>query len=101
MRLSTIVAAAAPLQKLIQQDIPIRKAWELTQLVSRINPMLEFYGQQLTRCETDEAVRELGELEMEGFEDCFRLELWLGLPVSLSAADVHNLEPFVRFCEEE
>lgn len=47
MKLYDIALAAKPLQKLIEQDLPLRQAYQLAMLATRLNPTLEFYGNQL------------------------------------------------------
>ena len=49
MKLYDIALAAKPLQKLIEQDLPLRQAYQLAMLATRLNPTLEFYGNQLMR----------------------------------------------------
>ena len=44
MRLYDIVLAAQPLQKLVNQDLPIRQAYKVAMLATRVNPHLDFYG---------------------------------------------------------
>ena len=103
MKLQSIVIAAPSIQKLIDQDMPLRTAWELTRLLDTCNPVLEFYGAELAKME-DAADREarhrsLCELELPDFDKFKRVRLPLEMPLTLSAADVKRLEPFVDFKE--
>ena len=87
MKMYDIAVASKPLQKLIEQDLPLRKAYELAMLVTKLNPLLSFYGEQLMQGR-DQA--ELNSLE---------IELTLDTDVKLSAGDIKCLEPFVIFAE--
>lgn len=94
MRMYDIAVASQPLQKLIEQDLPLRKAYELAMLVTKLNPLLSFYGAQLMQGR-DQA--ELNSLEID--LDVRRVELTLDTDVKLSAGDIKCLEPFVLFTE--
>lgn len=100
MKLSDVVNAAAPLRKLIAQDLPLRTAWELTKLVDRLNPMLRFYGEQAPS-KSSEDRQALLDMEMEELQDVFPLALSLELDLRLSACDIKLLSPFVAFREAE
>ena len=93
MKLYDIALAAKPLQKLIEQDLPLRQAYELAILATKINPTLEFYGNQLMSGRTQE---ELNNLDAD-LPELTRIELPLDLDIKLSAGDVKCLEPFVVF----
>lgn len=93
MKLYDIALAAKPLQKLIEQDLPLRKAYELAILATKINPTLEFYGNQLMSGRPQE---ELNNLDAD-LPELTRIELPIDLDVKLSAGDVKCLEPFVIF----
>lgn len=101
MKLGTIVNAAQPLQKLIFQDLPLKTAYGLAQLIGRINPALAFYGMEMAKAPDGARAEELSEMEMAGFEDIFRLQIDPELPLVLSAADIKCLEPFIRFEKDD
>ena len=46
MKLYDIALASKPLQKLIGQDLPLRQAYALAILATKLNPTLEFYGRR-------------------------------------------------------
>ena len=93
MKLYDIALAAKPLQKLIEQDLPLRQAYQLAMLATRLNPTLEFYGNQLMSGRPQEELNEL-EAELPEFK---RIKLPLDLDLRLSAGDIKCLEPFVEF----
>lgn len=101
MKVKDIVIAAGSIQKLIDQDVPLRTAWSLKKLLDMCNPVLEFYGQQLAKFgaapEAEEKREELLAMELPDFAKFERPSLSLSLPVKLSAADLKRLEPFVEF----
>lgn len=101
MLLKSIVIAAPSVQKLIDQDMPLLTAWQLSRLMDTINPALEFYGLELAKAapeRTDQARKELLALDLPDVDPGI-LYLPLDLPVKLSAADIKRLWPFVRFSE--
>ena len=93
MKLYDIALASKPLQKLIGQDLPLRKAYALAILATKLNPTLEFYGNQLMSGRPQEELNEL-EAELPEFK---RIKLPLDLDLRLSAGDIKCLEPFVEF----
>lgn len=93
MKLYDIALASKPLQKLIEQDLPLRQAYALAILATKLNPSLEFYGSQLMSGRPQEELNEL-EAELPEFE---RIKLPLDLDIRLSAGDIKCLEPFVEF----
>lgn len=97
MKLYDVALAARPLQKLIEQDLPLRQAYKLAILATKINPTLEFYGKQLMNGKAQEELNEL-QADIEGIE---RVTLPLNLNIKLSAGDIKCLEPFVTFDEGE
>lgn len=104
MKLSEIVYAAPPLQKLTVQDVPLRIAYNVAQLVTCCNEQLRFYGQQIERINAmdnaDDAEKQrfaLMNIDADGFDDHTPLRLPLSLPITLSAADVKCLEPLILF----
>jgi hypothetical protein len=93
MKLYDIALASKPLQKLIGQDLPLRQAYALAILATKLNPSLEFYGNQLMSGRPQEELNEL-EAELPEFK---RIKLPLDLDLRLSAGDIKCLEPFVEF----
>ena len=93
MKLYDIALASKPLQKLIGQDLPLRQAYALAILATKLNPTLEFYGNQLMSGQPQEELNEL-EAELPEFK---RIKLPLDLDLRLSAGDIKCLEPFVEF----
>lgn len=93
MKLYDIALASKPLQKLIGQDLPLRQAYALAILATKLNPTLEFYGNQLMIGRPQEELNEL-EAELPEFK---RIKLPLDLDLRLSAGDIKCLEPFVEF----
>lgn len=93
MKLYDIALASKPLQKLIGQDLPLRQAYALAILATKLNPSLEFYGNQLM---SGRPQAELNELETE-LPEFKRIKLPLDLDLRLSAGDIKCLEPFVEF----
>lgn len=93
MKLYDIALASKPLQKLIGQDLPLRQAYALAILATKLNPTLEFYGKQLM---SGRPQAELNELEAE-LPEFKRIKLPLDLDLRLSAGDIKCLEPFVEF----
>ena len=93
MKLYDIALASKPLQKLIGQDLPLRQAYALAILATKLNPTLEFYGNQLMSGRPQEELNEL-EAELPEFK---RRKLPIDLDLRLSAGDIKCLEPFVEF----
>nr|DAP59424.1 MAG TPA: hypothetical protein [Caudoviricetes sp.] len=93
MKLYDVALASKPLQKLIEQDIPLRQAYALAILATKLNPTLEFYGNQLMSGRSQVELNEL-EADLPEFE---RIKLPLDLDIRLSAGDIKCLEPFVEF----
>ena len=93
MKLYDIALASKPLQKLIGQDLPLRQAYALAILATKLNPTLEFYGNQLVSGRPQEELNEL-EAELPEFK---RIKLPIDLDLRLSAGDIKCLEPFVEF----
>ena len=98
MKLYDIALAAKPLQKLIEQDLPLRQAYELAILATKLNPTLEFYGNQLM---SGRPQAELNNLDAD-LPELTRIELPhitlpLDLDIRISAGDIKCLEPFVTF----
>lgn len=96
MRLYDIVLAAQPLQKLVSQDLPLREAYKVAMLATRVNPHLEFYGAELAKGKFED---ELNDFDVSDFDTVEPIQLSLGLDLKLSAADIKRLEPFVTFTD--
>lgn len=96
MRLYDIVLAAQPLQKLVNQDLPIRQAYKVAMLATRVNPHLEFYGAELAKGKDEQA---LNDFDVPDFDAAEPITLDLSLDLRLSAADIKRLEPFVTFTD--
>lgn len=96
MRLYDIVLAAQPLQKLVNQDLPLREAYKVAMLATRVNPHLEFYGAELGKGKDEQA---LNDFDVSDFDTIEPITLDLSLDLRLSAADIKRLEPFVTFTD--
>ena len=96
MRLYDIVLAAQPLQKLVNQDLPLRQAYKVAMLATRVNPHLEFYGAELAKGKFED---ELNDFDVPDFDTAQPIQLSLALDLKLSAADIKRLEPFVTFTD--
>lgn len=98
MKLNTIVNAGPSLQKLILQDVPIKTAYALAMLIDKLNPHLSFYGTEIVKCNGNaERIEELANLDVPDLENVQKISLPLIGSVTLSAADIKRLEPFVNF----
>lgn len=96
MRLYDIVLAAQPLQKLVNQDLPLREAYKVAMLATRVNPHLEFYGAELAKGKFE---GDINDFDVPDFDTAQPIELSLALDLKLSAADIKRLEPFVTFTD--
>ena len=100
MKLIEIVNARTAMQKLVGQDLPLKEAFGLVKTVDACNVFLTFYGQEMLKLGSNpdpERMKELNEMEAEGFRpETLRICLDT-VGVKLSAADVKALEPFVEF----
>ena len=100
MKLKEIVIARGALQKLIEQDLPLRQAFALVKLTDRINVHLDFYGRELWKIGDDEEkIRELEDFEVDDLPET-RLQISMEGNVRLSGQDVKALEPFIEFVDE-
>lgn len=101
MKLGQIVAASPALQKLIYQDLPLNKAYELCKLVDKLNPQLVFFERELCKLGPEDARRmELLEFNVPELDGLQKIQLCCSDSIRLSVADLKNLEPFVIFTEE-
>ena len=102
MKLNTIVNAGPSLQKLILQDVPIKTAYALAMLIDKLNPHLSFYGNEITkRYGNTERMEELANLDIPDLENIQKIPFSLAGSITLSAADIKRLEPFVDFVDVE
>lgn len=101
MKLIEIVRARDSLQKLVQQDLPIRKAYELMELTDLCNRHLGFYGQEIGKFDPEKNPERLDELDSLEVEDVVRVSVPITDDLMLSAADVKLLLPLIKFTEEE
>ena len=101
MKLGQIVAASPALQKLIYQDLPLNKAYDLCKLVDQLNPQLVFFERELCKLGPEDARRmELLEFDVPELYQLQKIRLCLSDNIRLSVADIKSLEPFVIFGEE-
>ena len=98
MEMRTLVQAAPGLQKLIWQELPIDKAFKLSQQIDHINRALEFYGREMAKNPDAEKIEKLLSYDV-GFADLEPMRLSVALPLKLSAAEVKQVAPFVVFEE--
>ena len=99
MKLIDIVSARGSLQKLIAQDLPLRTAFAVVELVEKCNQHLRFFSQERQKLGALPDEAKLAELENFDIPnlDGLPLEIFADESLRLSAADVKALEPFVRF----
>ena len=97
MKLIDIVNARESLQKLIGQDLPIRKAYELMELTDLCNRHLGFYGQELAKFDPEKDPERLEELDGLDVKDVEKITLPVSDNLKLSAADVKMLLPLIEF----
>lgn len=98
MKLIELINAREALQKLVQQDLPIRTAYELMKLTDECNRHLLFYGQEIAKFSPEEDPERLAELEgMEIEAGADKITISLDGDLKLSAADVKMLMPLVAF----
>lgn len=98
MEMRTLVQAAPGLQKLIWQELPIGKAYQLSTQIDHINAALEFYGREMAKNPDAEKLEKLLCFDV-GFNELVPIKLSTKLPLKLSAAEVKQIAPFVIFEE--
>lgn len=98
MKLYDIILAADPLQKLISQTLPLRAAYQIAMLATRVNPHLQFYGDELAKGRSPD---ELAALEIPEMDVLETPHLFLAWDIKLSPGDIKRLEPFIVFEEGE
>lgn len=100
MTIGDVVIAVPAIQKLIVQDLPLPTAWKLSKLIGIVNPVLDFYNARREQCADEQAALELLAFDIS---DQFAGYTPAAIPItddlSLSAADVAAVEPFVVFEE--
>lgn len=97
MKLIDLVNARDSLQKLIVQDLPIRKAYELMELTDLCNRHLAFYGQEIAKFNPAENPDRLKDLDEMAVEDIARITVPTTDNLKLSASDVKMLLPLIDF----
>ena len=99
MKLIDIVNARMALQKLTEQDLPLRTAFEIVELVERCNRHLAFFShirQKLGALPDETKLAELENFEVTDLDE-LPIEILAEESLRLSASDVKALEPFVKF----
>ena len=102
MKLITIVNARMSLQKLVQQDLPIRTAWQVMKLTDECNIHLQFYGGQIRKLGDDpdpDKLAALQDMEISELDARVKISVPLDGNIRLSAVDLKALAPFVEFEE--
>lgn len=99
MKLIDLVNARDSLQKLIQQDLPLKTAYKLMQITEECNKHLFFYGNELAKINVENNPERLEELENLEIADTSweRPKISADCNLSLSAADIKLLMPLVDF----
>lgn len=99
MKLINIVNARGALQKLVAQDLPLKTAFEIVELVDKCNRHLQFFSQERQKLGALPDEHKLAELESFDVPDLDNLpiEIVADDSLRLSAADVKALGPLVRF----
>lgn len=101
MKLIDLVLARDALQKLIVQDLPIRKAYDLMGLADACNRHLAFYGQEIAKFDPEANPERLAKLDSLELDPIERVRISIDAGLRLSAADIKLLQPLIEFYEEE
>ena len=101
MKLIELVNAAAGMQKLLAQDMPLKTAYQIAGMIGKFNTELRFFQTEALKAKTEERLAELNNLEVETFEDFRKIQLNLDDDIRLTPSDVNYLLPFFEFLEEE
>lgn len=99
MKLIEIVNVRGSLQKLVAQDLPLTKAWEIMKLTNTCNVHLEFYGMKRAKMggrPDPDQMEALDNLEIQDIPT-EKIRIPLLDNILLSASDIKALEPFVEF----
>lgn len=101
IKMSELLDAVQPMNKLIGAELPLKTAHRLTLLVDQLNPHVGFFNKRKDAIPQGEAGREkfLELLDYELELDTAPLEISLEENVRLSASDINCLKPFVKFTE--
>lgn len=101
MRLLDLINARDSLQKLVAQDLPIRKAYELMMLTDECNRHLNFYGNEIGKFDPEKDLDRLDELNnMEILQESdSRIQIAMDGDLRLSATDVKLLLPLIDFTD--
>lgn len=100
MKLIEIVNARGALQKLVVQDLPLRTAFRVVEVVEKCNRHLHFFSQErqkLGAIPDEEKLAELENFEISDIDSETPIEILADDSLRLSAGDIKALEPFVRF----
>lgn len=99
MKLIDLVNARDSLQKLVQQDLPLKTAYKLMQITDECNRHLVFYGNELAKIESNGEPERLEELDnLEVLDDAWeKPKISADCNITLSAVDVKLLMPLVDF----
>ena len=102
MILKTLVMAQPALQKLILQDLPLRKALELMRLVEEANKFLTFFSIEMTKAGLDrDRIDKLEQFEVDNLGVQLPVQLPMNDNLRLSAADCKLLEGFITWEEAD
>lgn len=97
-----ILAAVPAINKLLGAELPLRTAHRLFLMADGLNLHLEFFDQKREalagKDQAEERFEELLDYQVE--LDAAPVEIPLSADIRLSAGDIQNLHPFVRFSEE-
>lgn len=100
MKLIEIVNARGALQKLVVQDLPLRTAFRVVEVVEKCNRHLRFFSQErqkLGAVPNEAKLTELENFEIPDLDSETPIEIRADDNLRLSAGDIKALEPFVRF----
>ena len=75
-------------------------AWKLSKLIGIVNPVLDFYNAKREQCADEQAALELMSLDIsDQFADFTPVPIQISDHLSLAAADIAAVEPFIEFKE--
>lgn len=89
MKMSKLLQAISPLQKLACAELPLTVAYKLKKLFDKLQTDIDFYSQEIAKG-TDE--KKLLNCEIDNYE---KVSIPLVDVVKLSVNDLEALEPFV------
>lgn len=104
MILIDIVRAGSSLRKLSAQDLSLKKAYSVYQLVQQMNKHLQYFDDNREKIAplADIDAPELRELLLTEIEDTFNpIDINITENVELSVLDIMNLNGFINFIEPE